>query len=76
MVVLTTCCMKEVGRKFETEFPDDSRFSIATSVPVCEGCKNERPDTMQACDCCGEHPWVATTELGDYCGICLEARVV
>lgn len=76
MRVVTKCCLKETGLKFETEYPLGGRvWSIETSVPVCEGCGDERPETVEVCDNCGEpadNRGFKKVNGDDWCAVCIE----
>lgn len=72
MHMVSKCCHAEVITLYGREFPDESRFSISTSVPACSQCLDERPETIPACDCCGKgSELLEKVSLGYYCKACV-----
>lgn len=71
MNLLTKCCKAPITKLFGTEYPLGGRtYGQSWSVPACECCKDEHPETFAACDCCGEKPYEVDTLYGDYRGEC------
>lgn len=69
---ITKCCSAEVVRHTGKEFPDGKTFFISTSWDACNKCGDEWPETVTACDVCGEgNEHLIDTILGDICKVCV-----